>query len=50
MDGTGNGGGNPVTPGLLDTVQTIEPGVVPLGFTNPVFVDRDGNGYVPPGL
>ena len=45
-----DGGGNPVTPSLLDTVQTIEPGVVPLGFTNPVFVDRDGNGYVPPGL
>jgi hypothetical protein len=31
-------------------VQTIEPGVVPLGFTNPVFVDRDGDGYTPPGL
>ena len=45
-----DGGGNPVTPGLLETVQTIEPGVVPLGFTNPVFVDRDGNGYEPPGL
>jgi hypothetical protein len=45
-----DGGGKPVTPSLLDTVQTIEPGVVPLGFTNPVFVDRDGNGYVPPGL
>jgi hypothetical protein len=45
-----DGDGDPVTPGLLDTVQAIEPGVVPLGFTNPVFVDRDGNGYVPPGL
>ena len=45
-----DGSGNPVTPGLLETVQTIEPGVVPLGFTNPVFVDRDGNGYEPPGL
>jgi hypothetical protein len=42
--------GDPITPGLLGTVQTIEPGVVPLGFTNPVFVDRDGNGYTPPGL
>jgi hypothetical protein len=42
--------GDPVTPSLLETVQTIEPGVVPLGFTNPVFVDRDGNGYEPPGL
>jgi hypothetical protein len=45
-----DGDGDPITPGLLDTVQTIEPGVVPLGFTNPVFVDRDGNGYEPPGL
>jgi hypothetical protein len=45
-----DGDGDPITPGLLDTVQTIEPGVVPLGFTNPVFVDRDGDGYVPPGL
>jgi hypothetical protein len=45
-----DGFGDPITPGLLDTVQTIEPGVVPIGFTNPVFVDRDGNGYVPPGL
>jgi hypothetical protein len=42
--------GDPVTPSLLKEVQTIEPGVVPLGFTNPVFVDRDGNDYVPPGL
>jgi hypothetical protein len=42
--------GKPLTPALLKTVQTIEPGVVPLGFTNPVFVDRDGNGYQPPGL
>jgi hypothetical protein len=45
-----DGDGDPITPGLLETVQTIEPGVVPLGFTNPVFVDRDGDGYVPPGL
>jgi len=45
-----DGDGDPITPGLLETVQTIEPGVVPLGFTNPVFVDRDGNGYEPPGL
>jgi hypothetical protein len=42
--------GKPITPELLETVQTIEPGMVPLGFTNPVFVDSDGNGYVPPGL
>jgi len=45
-----DGSGAPITPGLLKEVQTIEPGVVPLGFTNPVFVDRDGNGYEPPGL
>jgi hypothetical protein len=45
-----DGAGDPITPGLLGTVQTIEPGVVPLGFTNPVFVDRDGDGYTPPGL
>jgi hypothetical protein len=45
-----DGHGDPITPGLLGTVQTIEPGVVPLGFTNPVFVDRDGDGYTPPGL
>ena len=42
--------GNPVSPGLLGTVQTLEPGVEPFGFTNPIFVDRDGDGYVPPGL
>jgi hypothetical protein len=42
--------GDPIAPELLETVQTIEPGVVPLGFTNPVFVDRNGDGYVPPGL
>jgi hypothetical protein len=41
---------NPVSPGLLTTVQTIEPGVVPFGFTNPIFVDRQGDGYTPPGL
>jgi hypothetical protein len=42
--------GDPITPSLLKEVQTIEPGVVPLGFTNPVFVDRNGDGYVPPGV
>jgi len=45
-----DGNGNPLSPGLLGTVQTIEPGVVPLGFTNPIFVDRNGDGYTPPGL
>jgi hypothetical protein len=42
--------GNPKSPGLLGTMQTIEPGVEPFGFTNPIFVDRNGDGYVPPGL
>ncbi len=42
--------GDPVSPGLLGTVQTLEPGVVPFGFTNPIFVDRNNDGYTPPGL
>jgi hypothetical protein len=42
--------GDPVSPGLLGTVQTLEPGVEPFGFTNPIFVDRNGDGYVAPGL
>ncbi len=42
--------GDPISPELLDLVQTIEPGVEPFGFTNPIFVDRDGDGYFPPGL
>lgn len=45
-----DGNGNPLSPALLDTVNAVAPGVVPLGFTNPIFVDRDGNGYQPPGL
>jgi hypothetical protein len=42
--------GNPLSPGLLATVQTVEPGVEPISFTNPIFVDRNGDGYTPPGL
>ncbi len=42
--------GEPLSPGLLGTVQTLEPGVEPFGFTNPIFVDRNGDGYDPPGL
>jgi len=42
--------GDPISPALLDLVQTIVPGVEPFGFTNPIFVDRDGDGYFPPGL
>jgi hypothetical protein len=42
--------GNPVSPQLLATVWSVEPSVVPLAFSNPIFVDRDGNGYTPPGL
>jgi hypothetical protein len=45
-----DGNDNPVAPELLTTVQTIEPGVVPFGFTNPVFVDRQGDGFTPPGI
>jgi hypothetical protein len=45
-----DGNGDPVSPGLLATVQTVEPGVEPISFTNPIFVDRDGNGYTPPGI
>jgi hypothetical protein len=45
-----DGNGNPVSPGLLGTVQTLEPGVEPFGFTNPIFVDRQGDGYTAPGL
>ncbi len=45
-----DGSGNPLSPGLLSTVQTIEPGVEPFAFTNPIFVDRDGGGYTPPGI
>ncbi len=42
--------GEPLSPQLLDAVWSVEPSVVPLAFTNPIFVDRDGNGYTPPGL
>ena len=45
-----DGNGNPLSPALLETVNAVASGVVPLGFTNPIFVDRDGGGYVPPGL
>jgi hypothetical protein len=32
-------------------VDIVEPGVVPVAFTNPIFVDRDGNAtFDPPGL
>jgi hypothetical protein len=45
-----DGNGDPLSPGLLETVQTVEPGVEPISFTNPIFVDRDGGGYTAPGL
>ncbi len=32
------------------TADLIVPGLVPLGFTNPVFVDLGGDGFDPPGL
>jgi hypothetical protein len=31
-------------------VNKIVPGMVPLGFTNPIFVDLAGDGFNPPGL
>jgi len=42
--------GDPLNPVLVEQVQLIEPEIVPLGFTNPIFVDRNGDGYTPPGL
>ena len=42
--------GDPLNPALVEQVQQIEPEIVPLGFTNPIFVDRNGDGYIPPGL
>src|SRR5262249_54529605 len=29
---------------------TIVPGLIPIGFTNPIFVDLAGDGFDPPGL
>lgn len=42
--------GDPLNPVLVEQVQLIEPEIVPLGFTNPIFVDRNGDGYTPPGI
>ncbi|MDJ0848407.1 MAG: hypothetical protein QNK04_08525 [Myxococcota bacterium] len=42
--------GDPLSPALVAAVQEIEPDVVPLGFTNPIFVDEGADGYTPPGL
>jgi hypothetical protein len=30
--------------------STIVPGLIPIAFTNPIFVDRAGDGFDPPGL
>jgi hypothetical protein len=44
----------PASIGTLPTpppiVDIVEPGVVPLAITNPIFVDVDGGGFDPPGL
>jgi len=45
-----DGSGDPLSPLLLQTVQTVVPGVEPFAFTNPIFVDRDGSGYTAPGI
>ncbi len=37
----------PTAPEFIDTVV---PGMVPLAFTNPIFVDLGGDGFDPPGL
>ncbi len=37
----------PASPGIY---AAIAPGFVPWAFTNPIFVDWDGKGYVAPGL
>ncbi len=43
--------GNAVNPELLETMHRVTPPeILSLAFTNPIFVDRDGNGYQPPGL
>ena len=42
--------GAPLSPGLVADVQEIEPEIVPLAFTNPIFVDQGADGYTPPGL
>jgi hypothetical protein len=42
--------GDPTSTQLVADVQAIEPELEPLGWTNPIFVDRGGDGYTPPGL
>ena len=42
--------GQPCHPELLEPSAKVVDDLVPLGFTNPIFVDRDGQGYEPPGL
>ncbi len=43
--------GAPVNPALLTTMRRLTTSdMVSLAFTNPIFVDRDGGGYQPPGL
>ncbi len=42
--------GDPTSAGLIADVQAIEPALEPLGWTNPIFVDKGGDGYTAPGL
>lgn len=42
--------GDPLSTQLIEAVQAIERDLEPLGWTNPIFVDRGGDGYEPPGL
>lgn len=42
--------GRPTSSDLIADVQAIEPGLEPIGWTNPIFIDRGADGYTPPGL
>ncbi len=43
--------GDPVNPDTLELMRRLTTSdMVSLAFTNPIFVDRDGDGYQPPGL
>ncbi len=43
--------GAPITPSTLDDMRKLTTSdMVSLAYTNPIFIDRDGGGYSPPGL
>jgi hypothetical protein len=46
-----NPSGSPILEPQAGLYNIIAPGFVPLAFTNPIFIDADGNGrYDPPGI